>query len=549
MELRTVPRAARRAGRELARRARTEVDWFASRRGGADLALFHEFEPSPSGGGHQFLRALARELGSRGLDVERTACPRETPACLFNSFNFDFARLRRFAGTDVPMVHRVDGPIGVYRGFDDGTDDRIAAVNGALADATVLQSRYSLEKHLELGLELRDPVVIPNAVDPAIFHPPERREPLDGRKVRLVAASWSDNRRKGAETLAWLDRNLDRARYELTFVGQLRVRFERIRSVGPVASRRGRRALSSHDVYVAPSRDDPCSNALLEALACGLPAAFLESGGHPELVGEGGLPFEADEELPDVLDRLVEEIEMRRAAICDPVDLRRRRPLPRHVARARRKTRPRVCAVDEPPATRPERPLASASAARLDRAAVSRAHDVFYASNAWTQATWLGEPGAEEPARPLGLPGDHGRDPAGASSSRPGPIAAAARTSWRPCATSSARARSSRSTSSRCATTTRSIRGSRTSAGRSSTDPDVLDGGARARARGDERSIVLDSDHSQAHVEAELEAYAPLVPVGCYLIVEDSNIGQIRPDLMPGPLQAIETFLAWRTTS
>ena len=107
---------------------------------------------------------------------------RDTTACLFNSFNFDFARLRRFARDDVRMVHRVDGPVGVYRGFDDGTDDRIAALNGALADATILQSRYSLEKHLELGFDLRAPVVIPNAVDPAIFHPPERREPLDGQE-------------------------------------------------------------------------------------------------------------------------------------------------------------------------------------------------------------------------------------------------------------------------------------------------------------------------------------------------------------------------------
>ena len=41
-----------------------------------------------------------------------------------------------------------------------------------------------------------------------------------------------------------------------------------------------------------------------------------------------------------------------------------------------------------------------------------------------------------------------------------------------------------------------------------------------------------------------LPTYASLVPVGCYLIVEDSNIGQIRKDLMPGPLEAIETFLA-----
>jgi glycosyltransferase involved in cell wall biosynthesis len=315
VELRTVPRAARRAGRELVRRAHIEADWAASRRARADLAVFHELAPPPAGGGHQFLRALARELSGRGLELEENRLSAGTTACLFNSFNFDFRRLRRFAQAGVRMVHRVDGPIGVYRGFDDGTDRRVADLNAELADATVFQSRYSLEKHRELGFELREPVVIPNAVDPAIFHPPERAEPLDGRKVRLIATSWSSNPRKGSETFVWLDRNLDWDRYELTFVGQAPARFERIRSLGPVGSAEVAGLLRGHDLYVASSRDDPCSNALLEALACGLPAAFLESGGHPELVGEGGLPFRADDELPAVLDRLVEEIDRRRAAI------------------------------------------------------------------------------------------------------------------------------------------------------------------------------------------------------------------------------------------
>jgi glycosyltransferase involved in cell wall biosynthesis len=76
--------------------------------------------------------------------------------------------------------------------------------------------------------------------------------------------------------------------------------------------------LRAHDVYVAPSRNDPCSNALLEALACGLPAVYRRSGGHPELVGEGGLGFSSPEELPAVLDRLVDELEERRAAIRIP---------------------------------------------------------------------------------------------------------------------------------------------------------------------------------------------------------------------------------------
>jgi glycosyltransferase involved in cell wall biosynthesis len=319
VELRAVPRAGRRAARALARRAGTEAARLASRRGDADLALFHEFAPPPTGGGHQFLRALVRELYGRGLDVELNRLSRGTGACLFNSFNFDFARLRRFARPETRLVHRVDGPVGVYRGFDDGTDARIAELNRELADATVFQSRYSLERHRELGYELADPVVIPNAVDPTIFFPPERREPLAGRRIRVIASSWSDNPRKGAGTLAWLDRHLDRDRYEVTFVGRASQAYERVRAAGAVGSEEVAELLRGHDVYLAPSHDDPCSNALVEALACGLPAVFRDSGGHPELVGEAGVPFHEDEELPAALDRLAEELEERRAAISVPV--------------------------------------------------------------------------------------------------------------------------------------------------------------------------------------------------------------------------------------
>jgi glycosyltransferase involved in cell wall biosynthesis len=299
-------------------RAQTELDLLRSRRDAADLSLFHEFEPAPAGGGHQFLRALVGELAGRGLDVETNRISGGTGACLFNSFNFDFARLRRFARAECRMVHRVDGPIGVYRGFDDGTDARIAAINERLADATILQSRYSLAKHAELGIELRNPVVVSNTVDAAIFHPPDAWEPAAGRPLRVAASSWSLNPRKGADVLAWLDDNLDPSLATITFVGQLPQPYRRIRHVGPLGSHGVAQLLREHDVYLAASRDDPCSNALLEALACGLPAAYLASGGHPELVGDAGVPFDSAEDVPDALLHLASDLDGYRSRISIP---------------------------------------------------------------------------------------------------------------------------------------------------------------------------------------------------------------------------------------
>jgi glycosyltransferase involved in cell wall biosynthesis len=321
VSVRSAPRAAlvhgRRAVGAIARELRTEIDVRFRRGGRADLALFHELEPAPTGGGHQFLRALLGELERRGLRVERNRISSGTPACLFNSFNFDFRRLRRFARADCRMVHRVDGPLARYRGFDDGTDARIAAINDELADATIVQSRYSLEAHRACGIELRDPRLVPNAVDPAIFYPPKRREPR-GRVVRLIATSWSDNPRKGADVLAWLDARLDDVRFELTFVGRTGASLRRARILPPMPSQALAEELRRHDAYVAASVDDPASNALLEALACGLPALYRRSGGHPEIVGEAGVGFDGPEDVLSALDQLAAELDERRAAIRVP---------------------------------------------------------------------------------------------------------------------------------------------------------------------------------------------------------------------------------------
>jgi cephalosporin hydroxylase len=79
----------------------------------------------------------------------------------------------------------------------------------------------------------------------------------------------------------------------------------------------------------------------------------------------------------------------------------------------------------------------------------------------------------------------------------------------------------------------------------SSINPQIL---AQVRdAIGNHRALViLDSNHSAAHVYEEMLAYNPLVQVGDYLIVEDTNVNghPVWSDFGPGPMEAVDKFLS-----
>jgi glycosyltransferase involved in cell wall biosynthesis len=292
----------------------TVLDWLWP----ADISIFHWPHRPPYGGSNQFLLALRSELARRGWNVQPNVISGRTRACILNAFAFDVERLRRMRRPHCRIIHRVDGPVSTYRGTDDGTDRRIYTINSEFADVTIFQSQYSLEAHRAMGLKLKVPVVIMNAVDPRFFYTVNQRVSLRDRKVRLISTSWSDNPNKGATTYKWLDEHLDWDRFEYTFVGRTQVKFKRIRYVPAVPSKELGELLRQHDIYITASLHDPCSNALLEALACGLPALHANSGGHPEIVGDAGFGFSSAEEIPALLDHLLDEYEERRQRIAIP---------------------------------------------------------------------------------------------------------------------------------------------------------------------------------------------------------------------------------------
>lgn len=58
--------------------------------------------------------------------------------------------------------------------------------------------------------------------------------------------------------------------------------------------------------------------------------------------------------------------------------------------------------------------------------------------------------------------------------------------------------------------------------------------------------LMLDSDHTAAHVFKELTVWVPQLRTGDYLIVEDTIVNghPVRPEFGPGPMEAIMAYVA-----
>ena len=157
-------------------------------------------------------------------------------------------------------------PFGFARARRDFTD-----ASGFIAVSSVL--REDLIR--DLGIPDEKIIVLPNGVDLKLFRPGDRREARrsfgvpDDQFVVVFVGSFLET--KGLSTLLGATQGLNGVSLLLVGQGPLEPKAENIAFAGTLPQSRIPLVLAAGDVFVLPTRVEGSCNAVLEAMACGLP--------------------------------------------------------------------------------------------------------------------------------------------------------------------------------------------------------------------------------------------------------------------------------------
>lgn len=291
------------------------------------LFILFNFREGPWGGANQFLHILSQELTARSTLEEH---PNSNCATLVNCNPQPLRQLLLWLlqifiamvqAPRAPILLRIDGPVKDTRGCDEYIDLLFCDLAQKLSDQCIFQSKWSLQRMLDLGFPPEIPyAVISNATDPALFYPlPNPKTILPNAPLKIVSTSWSANARKGLASYTWCDAHLSTDAFSLTLIGNFKSDFKNATVVPPLGQAELSKRLKTYDVFFAPSLFESCSNAVIEALQSGLPVIARKGTSSEELVGEGGLFFERDEELPQLFNTIKQQYSVFAANIKHPV--------------------------------------------------------------------------------------------------------------------------------------------------------------------------------------------------------------------------------------
>jgi glycosyltransferase involved in cell wall biosynthesis len=264
------------------------------------------------GGPRSFTAALTQGLAARGIEVHHDPERPDTTVILVIAGTSHLDVLWRAKRRGVRIIQRLDGMNWTHKKVNTGLRHYLRAewgnwvlsvIRNHLADSLVYQSHFTQGWWQRVYGEVpAKACVIHNGVDLAFFNPlGASNRPADRIRLQVVEGSLGGGHELGLENAVRMAQHLittSGKRVELVVAGNVPLaarqkydseRLDWITWAGVVDRERLPEMDRSAHFYVPCEINAACPNALIEAMACGLPIAGYDSGAIAELTGsEGG---------------------------------------------------------------------------------------------------------------------------------------------------------------------------------------------------------------------------------------------------------------------
>ena len=291
------------------------------------ICIYYNITENPWGGGNSFLKAFKKYILSERADkfIVVDTIKDYYDILLVNGGHkdqgvyIDIKEISRakngsffkklLGKTSPKMLYRLDGARSNYTKTAVSAMDRLQYQALGLADFTIFQSQDCLTTFQQIGYQGTRHVIIHNGVDQGMFNTNGKSFWNKEGKLKIFSANWSSNIHKGYSVIADVSEHEEVESY---FVGNWpeNVDKKNVTTLPPMKQQALAEYYKSCDVFLHAAQNDPCPNVVLEALSCGLPVLYHNSGGTPEIASEYGmaLPDTVDQHtIASTIDRLASE--------------------------------------------------------------------------------------------------------------------------------------------------------------------------------------------------------------------------------------------------
>lgn len=282
------------------------------------IAIGYRPQNRAFGGGQRFLEAMTAYFVAQGHTVVHTLTHTSIDAIILteprfwsasSSFSAIGALWYKWRHPRTILIHRIN-ECDERKGRSPSLHNQLLQKVAGSADHVVFVSEWLRRLHVTQAPSLaRTSSTIHSAANISVFNSSKPSIWSPSKQLRIVTHHWSAHWNKGWDIYAHLDTLLG-ARlhdsFQFTVIGNVptNLTLQHTRVLPPLQGEKLATELKRHHVYISASLNEPGGMHYIEAMQCGLPILYRDSGSLPEYCSAYGEIFTGQDNVVMAIHRM-----------------------------------------------------------------------------------------------------------------------------------------------------------------------------------------------------------------------------------------------------